>query len=118
MIKLNFNNEATLFTKDIVNNILESLSVYEEDVRIIKVVPYVQPSYSNREQNDKGIILKLQHQKHITTHNYYKNKPFEELFVSYSNKQPYSFVFDGEKLLASNTPYLYGMEDGDIIDVI
>jgi len=27
-------------------------------------------------------------------------------------------VFDGEKLLASNTPYLYGMEDGDIIDVI
>jgi len=44
MIKIKFKNETTLFTKDIVNNILEALSAYEEDVRIIKVVPYVQPS--------------------------------------------------------------------------
>jgi len=104
---------------DLIKLILEKA---KEDCFIVEIK--TRPVYTPpvRRTGDKDVLLRFQNKKAVVELEYAKNKPLCELFEVYSNKvfstNPYKFIFDGEVLEGSGTCYLYGLEDGDVIDVL
>lgn len=93
----------------------------ENKVFFIKEIPYTPPFYLKRKIGDEHILIKVRLGKNIKKYEYNKKESFEIMMNDYSfsyyREKPYIFKFDDDILNLNHTPYLYDMEDGDIIDV-